>query len=277
MTVSKTLHKEFSVCVSTLCLINQYTSKTRLETERVWIRRITRKGKDSAPADSFSHFDRIVVPGDLIEPNMEELAKWPVDEINLTPPLLSVSRKDLHQRGGLRSKLGIPGEAPVCLVSLGAGEINDITNLREFVVHGLSKRGIYVIIADSMLNPMKVNYHDEKVRVVQSFPIMRSRNCLDFAVIAGGYNSVNECLLLRLPSIIIPNSKTSRDDQPGRAARASETGGAIVVEEANTDIIELALDRICDSDVRSEMAQRLVMNYSDDGADNLAESLVSLR
>ena len=156
-------------------------------------------------------------------------------------------------------KLGIPSDATVCLVSLGAGEINDISNLRDFVVEGLTKRGIYAIIADSMLKPMKAKYQDEKVRVVQSFPIMRSRN---------------ECLLLRLPSIIIPNSETSRDDQPGRASKASETGGAMVVEEAGKEIIELALERICDSKVRSEMAERLVMNFADDGADLLAEGLI---
>ena len=92
-------------------------------------------------------------------------------------------------------------------------------------------RGISVILADSMLKPMKNKYDDEKIRVVQSFPIMRSRSCFDFAVMAGGYNSINECVLLRLPSVIIPNHNTSRDDQPGRAERASQTGGAIVVEK----------------------------------------------
>ena len=56
------------------------------------------KGKDSAPVDSYSHFDRIVVPGDLIDPDMEELAKWPVEEINLISPLLSVSRADLYPK-----------------------------------------------------------------------------------------------------------------------------------------------------------------------------------
>jgi len=249
--------------------------KTRGEVNRIWIRRVTRKGKEGAPADSFSHFDRIVVPGDLIEPNMEELAKWPVEEINLTSPLLSVSRSDLHPRGDLRASLGIPNDATACLVSLGAGEINDIRNLRDYVVEGLIERGVFVIIADSMLKPMKARYEDEKVRVVQRFPLMRNRNCLDFAIIAGGYNSVNECMLLRLPSVIIPNTQTSRDDQPGRADRAAETGGAIVVEDVDTGLIQLSLDRICDSNVRSEMAQRLVMGFSDDGADSLAESLIS--
>ena len=249
--------------------------KTRVGVTRVWIRRITRKGKDSAPVDSYSHFDKIVIPGDLIEPDMEDIAKWPVDEINLTSPMLSVSRSDLNPTGELRAKLGIPSEATVCLVSLGAGEINDIKDLRKFVLDQLIDRGIYAIIADSMLKPMKSRFDSDKVRVIQSFPIMRSRNCFDFAIIAGGYNSVNECLHLRLPSVIIPNEETSRDDQPGRADKAADIGGAIVVEKADRGLLSLAIDRICNDDIRAEMAQRLVLNIPEDGADSLAESLIS--
>lgn len=249
--------------------------KNRISTTRIWVRRISRRGKENAPIDAYSHFEKIVIPGDLIEANMEDMAKLPIDEIVMTPPMLSVSRSDLNERGYLRSRLGIPPEGTVALVSLGAGEINDISNLRDFVIEGLVDRGIFVIIADSMLKPMNKRYDHEKIRVVQSFPIMRNRSCFDFAVIAGGYNSVNECVLLRLPSVIIPNFETSRDDQPGRAEKASETGGAIVVEKADKGIIGLALDRICDEDVRAEMAQRLVMNYADDGAEKFAESIIS--
>ena len=249
--------------------------KNREGVNRVWVRRVTRKGKDSAPVDSYSHFDRIVVPGDLVEPDMEDLLKWPVEEINLTSPLLSVSRADLYPRGELRSRLGIPMDATVCLVSLGAGEINDIRNMRDFVLEGLLERGVYPIIADSMLKPMKKTYNDDRIRAVQIFPIMRYRNCLDFAIIAGGYNSVNESLLLRLPTVIIPNYHTSRDDQPGRAAAAADKGGSILVERADKEIIDLALDRICDSDVRTEMARRLISGVFDDGAESLAESLIS--
>ena len=242
---------------------------------KIWVRRITRSGKNSVPVDSYSCFDRIVVPGDLIEPDMEELAKWPVEEISLTSPILSVSRSDLLPRGSLRSRLGIPHDALVCLVSLGAGEINDISNLREFVIKGLTERGIYAVIADSMLKPMTSEYENEKVRVIQKFPIMQYRNCFDFSIIAGGYNSVNECLYLRLPSIIVPNFATSRDDQPGRAMRASDIGGCIVVEKPYQDLIDLALSRICDSEIRSEMASKLIAKIPDDGADSLAESILS--
>lgn len=249
--------------------------KNRRNVTKVWVRRISRAGKGDVPIDSYSTFDRIVVPGDIIEPNMEELAKWPVDEISLTNPILSVSRSDLLPRGDLRSRLGIPMDALTCLVSLGAGEINDISNMREFVVRGLVERGVYVIIADSMLKPMNARFDQEKVRVIQKFPIMRNRNCLDFSVIAGGYNSVNECISLRLPSVIIPNFDTSRDDQPGRANQAGKIGGAIVVEKPYKDVIELALDRVCDPSIRAGMAENLIANIPDDGADSLAESILS--
>ena len=114
--------------------------KSRSDLLRIWVRRINRSGKDNAPADSYDHFQKIVVPGDLIEPDMEELAKWPVEEINLTAPLLSVSREDLYPRGSLRRKLGIPEDATAALVSLGAGEINDIENMRKYVIEGLVER-----------------------------------------------------------------------------------------------------------------------------------------
>ena len=249
--------------------------KGRGEVLKIWVRRINRRGKDNAPIDSYKHFDRIVVPGDLIEADMNEMSKWPIEEINMTPPLLSISRSDLSERGELRSRLGIPAEASVALVSLGAGEINDIGSLRDHVVENLVERGVYVVIADSMLKPMRKKFEHEMVRVVQKFPIMKNRSCFDFAVIAAGYNSVNESILLRLPAVIFPNSETSRDDQPGRAEKASEIGGAIVVESADKGLVGLAMDRICDDDVRAEMAQRLVMNYADDGADSLAENLIS--
>ena len=49
----------------------------------------------------------------------------------------------------------------------------------------------------------------------------------------------------------------------------------MIVEEADREIIDLALERICDSKVRSKMAQQLVMSFADDGADSLADNLLT--
>jgi hypothetical protein len=57
--------------------------------------------------------------------------------------------------------------------------------------------------------------------------------------------------------------------------RASDIGGCIVVEKPYQDLIDLALSRICDSEIRSEMASKLIAKIPDDGADSLAESILS--
>ncbi len=248
--------------------------KNRGETKRFWVRRINRKGKDGVPVDSFDHFDKVIVPGDIIDQDMDELKEWPIDEIVLCPPLLSISRSDLAPRGELRARLGIPQEETVALVSLGAGEINNIRDLTDRVVNGLATRGVFVILADSMLNPIEKRYERENVRVIQNFPIMKYRHCFDFAVIAGGYNSVNESILLSLPVIIFPNHQTSRDDQPGRSEKAAEIGGAIVIDNIDQRMIELSLDRICEEGVRLEMIRDMESEVADDGPDYLAENLL---
>ena len=245
------------------------------ETLKIWVRRASKRGKGSVPVDSFEHFEKIVIPDDLIEQEIEEINEWPIDEVILSPPLLSVSAEDLSPPGELRSRLGVPEDGVVALVSLGAGKINNIRVTMDQVVNGLAKRGIYVIIADSMLNPIDKRFENPMVRVVQDFPIMRHRSCFDFAVIAGGYNSVNESILLELPTVIIPNKETSRDDQEERGSRSAEMGYSIVVEESDERMIELALDRICDEIVRGEMIDNFKENQTKDGCDILAKRLIS--
>ncbi len=243
-------------------------------TQKIWVRRSSRKGRGGVPNDSFLEFDKIVIPGDLIEVDMDEVSSLPIPEVVLTPPLLSISRGDLHKKGQLRRKMGIPVDATTALVSLGAGEINEIEDLMDSFVSGLTSRGVFVILADSMLKPSRKGYEEKMVRMIQNFPIMRYRECFDFAVIAGGYNSVNECIMLGLPSVIIPNTETSRDDQALRGQKAAETGGAILIEKVEKRIIDFALDRICDPDVRLEMSHSLSLNFSEDGPESLANSII---
>lgn len=250
--------------------------KNKDSVHKVWVKRLAREGADSSPIDSYSHFDRIVIPGDFIEPNEDNLKKWDIDEVNLTPPFISVSRQDLMPRGELRGRLGIPSHATVALISLGAGLINEIGDLRNYIAENIAQRGIYVVIADSMLNPTKERYDDEYIRIIKEFPIMAYRNCFDFGVISGGYNSIHESIFLKLPSLIIPNYQTGTDDQIKRAIGASSGGSMIMVQGEDLDLLELALDRISDSEVRAEMIQTMgEAGNIIDGSPYLAESLLN--
>jgi UDP:flavonoid glycosyltransferase YjiC (YdhE family) len=245
------------------------------EISRVWVRRISKKKGDKTPVDAYDAFDKIVVPGDQLKPNMDTLASWAVEEINLIPPLLSVGKSDLLQRGTLRMKLGIPEDAKLALVILGAGAINDIEDLRRLVVESLVEEGAYVVVGDSMLNPDDPVFEHENVRVIQDYPIMRHRRCFDLAVIAGGYNSVHEALLLKLPSLIIPNLNTKRDNQVERALKAAELGGMMVIENSNPKLIKLAIQRLMNDSIRADLIAALMKVVLEDGAITLAESIIN--
>jgi predicted glycosyltransferase len=104
---------------------------------------------------------------------------------------------------------------------------------------------------------------------------MQYRNCFDFAVIAGGYNSVHESVFLRLPSIILPNTETGNDDQLTRALQAAETGGFIVIEKEDYDFLDLGLERICDDSILSNMLESMAeKDVTIDGAPYLAKELL---
>jgi hypothetical protein len=250
--------------------------KGRTDIHKVWVKRPGKRNIGDSPSEATSHFDRIIIPDDYLQIDESSLSRIKIDEINLVPPLISVSRQDLLPRGSLRGRLGIPRDATAALVSLGAGVINDIGDVRNYVSTNLSSMGVYSIIADSMLNPTDAIFDDPYVRLVREYPIMQYRNCFDFAVIAGGYNSVHESVFLRLPSIILPNTETGNDDQLTRALQAAETGGFIVIEKEDYELLELGLERICDDIILSNMLESMAeKDVTIDGAPYLAEELLS--
>ncbi len=250
--------------------------KNRPNIHKVWVRRIGKKSQLKDYSEPLSHFDRVVIPGDYMEPDTRKFSSWNVDEINLAPPLISVSRKDLLPGEELRFRLGIPNDGVVALVSLGAGVINEIGDVRRFVTDAITSRGVYAVIADSLLNPGVDFLEDSRVRVIREFPIMVYRKSFDFAVIAGGYNSIHESVFLKLPSLIIPNHSTGSDDQKNRAIFASKNGGFIVIDEDDYEMLDLAIERICDESVRDQMIQSMTKGERIiDGSPFLAEALFS--
>ena len=241
--------------------------KGRVGVKRVWVRRVNRRGKDSAPVDSYSHFDRIVVPGDLIDPDMEELAKWPVEEINLISPLLSVSRADLYPRGVLRSKLGVPLDATVCLVSLGAGEINDINSEIHLTISALtSNEGVHVILGESLIGS-RISIDLENVHLIRDYPNAIYFNGFDATVQAGGYNSFHESRQSNLPALFYPNMNTGMDDQLARCNIAVEEGWGLVVEQRNQKSISEGVSQLLDKTRKQDG------DFERSGAWDLAEKL----
>ena len=92
---------------------------------------------------------------------------------------------------------------------------------------------------------------------------------------AGGYNSFHEAVEASLPTICFPNMKTGRDDQLARANVAKEAGCMIVIKDRTKNIIQTAIDRIVESEVRGMMRSNFAPLHRENGAEQLAEWILS--
>ena len=249
--------------------------KTQNMIENIWIRRQGKPEYDNTPSDAYGIFNRIIVPGDFLPINSEEMSKWPIDEINVGQPIVGSIK--IENKINLKQRLGIPENSTVGLVMLGAGVINDVGSLLNQVVKKLLNNGSYVIVGDSMLNPSNFHLNHQNIRFISEYPIMRHRSSFDYAVIAGGYNSVHEVVKHRLPAVIIPNENTKKDDQIARAEAVAQLGLALTARSNNPQNIELALERIMAKNVRKQVIDKIISYGMINGANNAAKFILGLK
>tara|TARA_B100000287_G_scaffold134855_1_gene126834 strand:- start:8764 stop:10581 length:1818 start_codon:yes stop_codon:yes gene_type:complete len=242
---------------------------------KVWLRRgAIRPGSRNIPVDSVKHFHAVVRPGDSVDMDSEDEFDHGASLVRCNPILL-MDNEDMEPRGGLRSRLGVPTEAVICYVQLGAGKINDIDSEISMVLDSLAiHSNVYVVIGESMLGD-RIATKYERIRVLRDYPNSRYFNDFDFAIMAGGYNSFHEAIQASLPTICLPNMNTGRDDQLARTMVAEEAGCMVVIKDKKKYIIQAAIDRMVESDVRELMRNNFQLLQRENGADQVAEWILS--
>ena len=239
---------------------------------KIWLRRgAIKKSSKSIPVDSIGHFNAIIRPGDSVSDEFSEETKHNIPILR-TNPIILVS--DGLKEEGIRGRMGIPPEALLGYVQLGAGRINDITSELGITLDYLDRQdGVYSIVGESMLGG-RISSNHEKVRILRDYPNSRYFNEFDFAIIAGGYNSFHEVLSHSLPTVCFPNHSTGRDDQYSRALEASNLGKMIVVKNRTVENIGIAISRILDYEVRESMRDKMATSLTKNGSDEVAEWLL---
>jgi len=246
--------------------------KRRGDIKRIWMRRPTaRKKSSSIPVDSLDHFDLIIKPEDSIESFIDESEqKLPLHRCN---PILLLEEEDMLERMVLRNRLGIPSDAVVVYVQLGAGRINDIQSDISIALDEINKAGAWAVIGESMLGQRIMLDGNKNVRILRDFPNSKYFNSFDFAIIAGGYNSYHEAISFSLPSICIPNVNTGMDDQFSRAKFAEEKGCMIIIEDVSNANMKKAIAQLMDESIRMKMKKVSIQLKKTNGAIEVAEKL----
>jgi spore coat polysaccharide biosynthesis predicted glycosyltransferase SpsG len=187
-----------------------------------WMKRGSLKSNKSAPIDSASFFDDIIVPseGRAMEASGVE---------HVVPPIRVMNPEDVWDRAYARSRLAVPVNATVVYVQLGAGRINDIGDVLNRVLNILfSHDHVYIVLGESMLGE-RLDVKHERLRVIRDYPNSLYIKGFDAAVQAGGYNSYQEMRTFGVPTLFIPNTDTGMDDQVKRCQQAEKEGWGLVV------------------------------------------------
>ena len=238
---------------------------------KIWVRRgMVKQNSKQLPVDSVRCFDAIIQPGDTYVEINDDSMNMGISIVRVNPILL-MDREDMLPEGRLRGRFGIPKEAILCYLQLGAGNINEINSEINLALNSLLKYPEnYVLIGESMIGD-EVIYEHPRVRIIRDYPNFKYFKDIDFALIAGGYNTYHEIIEAGIPSICYPNHKTGRDDQLGRVKKAKDSGSMIVVEKRNRINIDLSITRIMDSKVRTEMRLKTENLRKDNGASDAAK------
>jgi UDP:flavonoid glycosyltransferase YjiC (YdhE family) len=210
--------------------------------DKIWMRRGTFRKGASIPIDSIEHFDSIIHPEDSVQAKGEQL------EHNLNvitcPPIVMLDHDELLTKQKARARLGLPQDAIVVYVQLGAGEINDIESEIRLTVDSLTTNpDVYVVLGESLIGS-RIDIELPRVQVLRDYPNSMYFHGFDATVQAGGYNSFHETRSFGLPALFYPNMNTGMDDQLARCMVAEREGWGIVLERRSKDSILHATNQL---------------------------------
>ena len=197
----------------------QQVIRTHNNLQFLWVRRAGANTRNQqALAAQTKLFNAIVTPGDI-----DSTTSTPTESPHsiLANTVLLLEPNELLTYEEARHELALPSDKVVAYVQLGAGNINDLSQLESDVLSVLQEFEDLTILLASSPIAMQSTPGTRQIRQISSYPNARYFNGVNFAILAAGYNSVNEAVAYGLPAIFIPNMQTQSDDQASRAQHAS--------------------------------------------------------
>lgn len=185
-------------------------------------------------------FKTIISPGELA--SEKDLAMNDA-RFHSVGPISLLDKSDLLPSATARQQLRLDPVKPCAYVQLGAGNINGISDVQDRIIALLKRKGIQVVLGQSpiALDPKPDLRGDS---VIVDYPNSKFFAGFDFAVLAGGYNSVCEAVMLGLPAIFLPNTETGADDQVKRVQQARAFGPYEVVTDYKDEEFEKIVDKL---------------------------------
>lgn len=196
----------------------------------VWSNRgLLKEGGKEVLVDE-SLFDRIIVPGELGAAYNEIALPGGGRKITV-PPVTLLDDHELLGRTEARAHLGLKAQGRYALVSLGPGNLKDISGIGHSIISALQEKGYQGVWACAPIAVQDVDL-PPTVMPVSVYPLARYFKAFDVVVGAAGYNTCCEVVQARIPILLIPNTLLA-DDQ-ARRARLVAGHAPVVVSSCET-------------------------------------------
>lgn len=221
-----------------------------------------------------SQFDSVVLPSDVA--SSVDLGPTAGVAGFVSEPITLVGPEAMIARNEARSLLGISEEDVAVLLTLGAGALNDISDLTEALVERILELdpGCRVFVTR---NPIATSSEvSEKVTVVERYPLADVLTAFDWVASAAGYNSVHEIVQAEIPALWLPNTSTQTDDQVSRAKFLHDLGAGICLIDPDLTSLREGVSRLMDQAQRREMAVEATGLVSGLGGAQVASHLEEL-
>lgn len=216
------------------------SSLSKAMVKRIWIKRECYKDNTQNLSDIESLFDLIIVPKEVSTDLSMDTAKK-----RYCNPIIFLDKEEAHSREAIRKKLGITERNKLFYIQLGAGIINSTDTLLENIMKVILRNSENRILLGESIIGKHIEVNSPYVYTIRNYPNAQYFNGIDMAISAAGYNTFHELLYFGVPTVFIPNMKTTKDDQLARVKKAEIRNACVCVQESqnNQDYIN-AIDRI---------------------------------
>ena len=205
--------------------------------QKVWVRRgMFRKGT-SVPVDAIGRFDLIVHPGDAV-PHAASEVEHGVEELHV-PPMLPIDPEEMWPRDTARRRLGVPQDARVVYVQLGAGRTTTSipTCAASWTPCSRTRTSTWCLVSRCLVSGLRWT---RAVHLVRDYP-----NALYLK--ASTPRCKRRVQLLprdaqrRSATLFLPNMNTGMDDRLARCKVAEEEGWGSVLLKQGTSALHWRL------------------------------------
>jgi UDP:flavonoid glycosyltransferase YjiC (YdhE family) len=219
---------------------------------------------------SQSNFDLLIRLGELGSEFSVEQESMPGRKVTI-PPFTMLTDDELLSRDVARDELGLKQDGRYALLSLGPGNLKDVSGVGRGLIDELTQRGYTVVWTRPPISASDVALPDGVIPLTQ-FPLLQVMRAFDVFVGAAGYNTCCEVLQSRVPTLFVPNTQVN-DDQTARAKLVAETSPAVVSPCETPEERASAVERLLTVSVRTQAAVR---TFDISGAERAADEIIAL-